>query len=431
MAGNSQQEDSMTEPGPIVLTLMVRDEVDIVAAMIEHHLDQGVDHIIATDNGSVDGTREVLAQYEALGVLELRDDPRHEMQQGATVTQMARDAFTTYGAEWVINADADEFWVASDRSISLADAICALPKSVQSIHIPVANVLGYATEEGPVLSTVFARDERSVDELVPLGLHAQPTHDCLVRGSADVEIAEGNHFSSLPVAELPDGPGIEVVHVPFRSWKQYVRRVDNMGAAFLKSPHLRPSPKHHAMRDYRWLKANGLEPFYTARFPERSQKLSKSFVEDRWLPEHLASLVARAKRPELLEAVLAEPTPKRDEADLRRRFAELGPVLTYLEDLRAQQEESLRLELDVMTDSRDSNAMVKEYLEQRVVGYEAEHDELTSRVESLTAALELTRKNLEQMQGYTARAMGDRSVRLGLAAGNAIRRVRGIVRGKP
>ena len=65
------------------MTLMVRDEVDLVAAMIEHHLAQGVDLIIATDNGSVDGTREVLADYAALGAVELHDDPHHRKQQAA------------------------------------------------------------------------------------------------------------------------------------------------------------------------------------------------------------------------------------------------------------------------------------------------------------------------------------------------------------
>src|SRR5215207_4020051 len=98
----------------LVTTVMVRDEIDIIAAMIEHHLAQGSDLIIATDNGSVDGTTEVLQRYADLGVIELHHDPVHRKQHGAVVTRMARRARTEHAADWVINADADAFWVPVD-----------------------------------------------------------------------------------------------------------------------------------------------------------------------------------------------------------------------------------------------------------------------------------------------------------------------------
>ena len=107
----------------IVMTMMVRDEIDVLAAMIEHHLDQGVDLIIATDNASVDGTTELLEAYEAAGKVELHHDPEHRKQQGVVVTRMARRAYTEHGADWVINADADEFFVPADRRLTLREAL--------------------------------------------------------------------------------------------------------------------------------------------------------------------------------------------------------------------------------------------------------------------------------------------------------------------
>ena len=49
----------------------VRDEADVIAATIEHHLAQGIDHLVVTDNGSVDGTLEILQAYAEVAPLVL------------------------------------------------------------------------------------------------------------------------------------------------------------------------------------------------------------------------------------------------------------------------------------------------------------------------------------------------------------------------
>ncbi|MFT6106748.1 MAG: glycosyltransferase involved in cell wall biosynthesis [Rickettsiales bacterium] len=57
----------------LVMTLLARNEEDIIEECIKFHLSHGVDFIIATDNGSIDGTRDVFLKYQEKGVLHLID----------------------------------------------------------------------------------------------------------------------------------------------------------------------------------------------------------------------------------------------------------------------------------------------------------------------------------------------------------------------
>ena len=108
------------------MPLLVRDEADIVDAQIAFHLHAGVDFVIATDNRSQDGTTEILERYERTGHLLLLREDGDDMRQDEWVTRMARLAATDHGADWVINADADEFWW--PRSGSLKDVLATIPE---------------------------------------------------------------------------------------------------------------------------------------------------------------------------------------------------------------------------------------------------------------------------------------------------------------
>lgn len=290
----------------IAMTMMVRDEADVVGAMIEHHLAQGIDLFLVTDNGSVDGTVEILQSFEARGLIEVAHDPRHLKQQHEVVTRMSREA-ATRGATWVLNADADEFWVAKDPALTVAEELSLIDPAVGAFPVPVIDMTGPPALAGTGLGRLVYRDERPDEVMAALGIHAHSTPDVAFVARHDVEVAQGNHFVNVAEsAPLDPQRGLQVYHFPWRSWSQFARKVENAGRAYAASPDLRPSANHHGMRDWRRAQDGVLRPSYVARHPSRTELADGIahgwFVEDRRLAHSLRSPTPDEPLDEAVEA---------------------------------------------------------------------------------------------------------------------------------
>ncbi|WP_426244001.1 glycosyltransferase family 2 protein [Nocardioides sp. LHG3406-4] len=314
----------------IIGTLMVRDEVDIVAAMVEHHLAQGLDKLIVTDNRSFDGTTEVLEAYAETGLIELHHDPEHRKQQRDVVTRMARRARTHYRADWVLNLDADEFLIPVDKRLTVRQALEATPLHLNAFTVPVFNLIGPAGWAGSGIGRLCWRDLRTDAQLRAIGIHAQPTPNAVHRGESDIVVQQGNHVTSMPSnGQPPPEVSMEVLHLPWRSWTQFERKVVNAGRGYEASPDLKPSRNHHGMADYRRYKEGTLEQSYIARSPLpddlRVGEANGWYVRDPWLHEHMEELMGSALRPDLLRAVLdtehlVDPPPELADTPLRRHL---------------------------------------------------------------------------------------------------------------
>ena len=100
-------------PNPVIyMTILAKNEADVIEKNLIYHKAMGVDGFIVTDNSSDDGTREVFAKYYKKGwIKELIDEPDQDNFQVKWVERMIHLAAEKYKADWIINADADEFWV--------------------------------------------------------------------------------------------------------------------------------------------------------------------------------------------------------------------------------------------------------------------------------------------------------------------------------
>ncbi|WP_371029723.1 glycosyltransferase family 2 protein [Pseudoclavibacter sp. JSM 162008] len=368
----------------IVMTMMVRDEADIIAAVVEHSLAQGIDHLIVTDNASVDGTREILEQYEEQGVMTLLHDPEHKKQQAQVVTRMARSAYSEHGADWVINGDADEFVFARERSLTVRQALERYSPDLTTFRVPVVNMVGSFGREGSGLARLRFRDERSIEQLNRAGVFAHPTPNAIHVGSDEVEVAHGNHFVSLEQqGDVPEGFELEVLHVPWRSWSQFERKTVAMALGFEANPGLRPSANHHGMRDWRRYKAGVLEDFFALRMPTTSELADGGYVEDTSIIDALRAIGDAAVVPAQLSATLDDGHDEVYSDEQLLRLRERAALFQRYDDVAHEEVRLLREEVD----ERNSTLYQREL---DLVGLRTAYNELGQReAEAQTKLYEL------------------------------------------
>ncbi len=102
----------------LIMTLLVKDEEYLIEKNIRFHKEMGADGFIVTSHNSTDRTNEILEKLKKEGlVLEIIYETDPAYNQVKFVDRMIKLAKRKYKADWIINADADEFYYSKDLNL--------------------------------------------------------------------------------------------------------------------------------------------------------------------------------------------------------------------------------------------------------------------------------------------------------------------------
>lgn len=265
------------------MTILVRDEIDIIERNLSFHLESGVDHIVAIDNGSVDGTRDILADFAHRGLVNVIDEPEQNFNQGVWMTNAAILARDELGADWILNNDADEFWVS--RNGNLKDLLRA--SNADTLSCRRFNMLypwddcrdeSWASKciyrvRNPVQIPGLA--DRLTDDLPCPYFYLDLPNKALVQARHLRQIAQGNHSASFDHGATTEPGEIDIFHFPIRSTSQFRLKVVNGGGAYARNTALPPGMGWHWRRWYRMLQTQGIEATIADALPN-----SEALVRD-------------------------------------------------------------------------------------------------------------------------------------------------------
>ena len=214
----------------LVMTLLARDEADVIESWLSFHLNAGADFVVATDNRSQDGTTDVLERYEREGHLHLLREGGEDLRQNEWVTRMARLAATNFGADWVINSDADEFWW--PRGASLAHVLHAIPPRYGTVGAFLRTFAPRPDSDEPFAERLTVRFSALAPINDPASLF-KPIRKVIHRGHPEIRLTRGNHaVVDSPFSPLRGWFPVEVLHFPLRSVAQCEHKARLQGSAW-------------------------------------------------------------------------------------------------------------------------------------------------------------------------------------------------------
>lgn len=227
----------------LIMTLLVKNEEDMLEENLIFHKAMGVDEFIITDNNSSDRTPEIIRKYKEKGwIVEAIEEKATDYQQKKWVDRMIWKAKSVHKADWVINADADEIWyapfgdlktelVSSQANVLTCEMKCVYP------------------EEGKPFwqwgQTVEVVNDLERYNLSRYSLFARQNKKVIHRTAGYIQISMGNHKVTMFPKKVAKS-NIRIYHYNIRGKKPFLEKMINGGKQ------LEQNPKKHGGRHWRY-----------------------------------------------------------------------------------------------------------------------------------------------------------------------------------
>ena len=227
----------------IVAVMSMRNEADVIESWVRYYARE-VDHIIITDNLSVDSSGDLLQKLIAEGLpVTVEVDNRSGHLQQDRMQKMMRRAYADFEADWVLLLDADEFLI-PPKGKTLRETLNELDND-RPIKVPWKTYIPTEadSEEPNVLKRICHRMEREVIQFYKVMVPAK------VGKRPKAVIKMGNHDMRMGrrTVKAQDAPsGMFLAHFPVRSKEQIATKVIVGWLTTLVRP------KHNDGDNYHW-----------------------------------------------------------------------------------------------------------------------------------------------------------------------------------
>ncbi|MEA3512403.1 MAG: glycosyltransferase family 2 protein [Campylobacterota bacterium] len=244
----------------LVMTILVKNEEDIIEKNITTHTKLGVDAFVVMDNNSTDETQNILKKLQEDYEITIIEE--HGLyNQAKWMKRLAYEAKKIYKADWVINNDADEFWIPQNGHTNLKE-ILKFKGSVITCHrynmLLTSDIEDCFESLYRVNNPIYYRKEtQETSEKVSIVL-AKNSPKVIINPNGLFMIRGGNH-KALHIANMKDYfttydkikrfPEIVVYHYPIRSYEQFEKNIINRKNLLESGKKIKMGPHYR-----RWVK---------------------------------------------------------------------------------------------------------------------------------------------------------------------------------
>lgn len=223
------------QPIKLCMAMQVKDEADIVEMNIRYHAKKGCESFYVVDNGSTDGTREILEDLRTEFDITLINDSTPDYNQADNMTMLTHLARRD-GCDWVIENDADEFWYPSS-----GDLKTGLNRQDAVLRVNRFNVLPTLEEPNnwmmspwQTLNTIHFDMHSDYEKGRNNFLFAPVLHKVMVNPHGVIGVGGGNHGARHIADKLKRrkfsgwNDNIKIFHYALRSFERFKTKVENI-----------------------------------------------------------------------------------------------------------------------------------------------------------------------------------------------------------